>query len=138
MSNFETVSYAQHFISLKFCPLSSNGSGKLQKNNFYWNFNIKPFTFSKIYHISLKWNFNDVSPKVYILNQEVHEVAKKKTIPHLYCQKKIELCLYYPSSNGFSSEIPLCNTIISWTHLWISYYEDWLHSGEWKGGGIHP
>lgn len=130
--------YPQHFISLRLCPLSSTGRGQLKKDSFYWNFEIKPSSFSRVYKISLRWNFNDTSPKVYILNDEVHQVAKEKRIPHLYCQKKIELCLYYPSSNGFSTKDPLCRTIVSWTYLWILYYEEWLYSGEWKGGGIHP
>ena len=132
------VQYTQHFMSLKFCPLSSKGSGQFKKDNFYWDFEIKPSNFSRVYRISLRWNFNDASPKVYILNDEIHQIAKEKTIPHLYCQKKIELCLYYPSSNGFSTKDPLCKTIVSWTYLWILYYEEWLYSGEWKGGGIHP
>lgn len=34
--------------------------------------------------------------------------------------------------------MPLCNTIVSWTYLWLYFYEEWLYSNEWKGGGIHP
>ena len=31
----------------------------------------------------------------------------------------------------------LCETIVPWTYLWISYYEEWLYSNEWKGDGVH-
>ena len=29
-------------------------------------------------------------------------------------------------------------TIVPWTTLWLFYFEDWLSSDEWKGGGLHP
>jgi hypothetical protein len=29
-------------------------------------------------------------------------------------------------------------TIVPWCYLWLFYFEDWLATGEWKGGGIHP
>lgn len=137
MSKFNKPQYHQHFISLKKCPLSSNGSGKLEKNHFYWEFDIKPSDFSKVYRILFIWEFSKVSPRVYILNNEIHNVAKEKSIPHLYSQEQIRLCLYYPTYNEFSRSMSLCETIIPWTYWWLSYYEEWLFSGEWKGGGIH-
>ena len=29
-------------------------------------------------------------------------------------------------------------TIVPWTALWLFYFEEWLFSDEWKGGGEHP
>ena len=29
-------------------------------------------------------------------------------------------------------------TIVPWTILWLFYFEEWLDSNEWKGGGVHP
>ena len=29
-------------------------------------------------------------------------------------------------------------TVVPWTSLWLFYFEDWLASNEWKGGGEHP
>lgn len=29
-------------------------------------------------------------------------------------------------------------TVVPWTSLWLFYFEDWLDSGEWRGGGMHP
>ncbi|HIP11149.1 MAG TPA: hypothetical protein EYG73_00385 [Arcobacter sp.] len=138
MSKFNKPNYQQHFISLKYCPLSSNGSGKLKNNYFYWEFDIKPSDFSRIYKVLLIWDFTKTAPRVYILNDEIHNIAKEKNIPHLYSQEKIQLCLYYPSYNEFSRSMSLCETIVPWTFWWLSYYEEWLHSREWKGGGIHP
>jgi hypothetical protein len=30
------------------------------------------------------------------------------------------------------------NTIVPWAILWLFYFEEWLWSDEWKGGGEHP
>jgi hypothetical protein len=27
---------------------------------------------------------------------------------------------------------------VPWTALWLFYFEEWLTSDDWKGGGIHP
>jgi len=137
MSKYLHNNHAQHFESLKLCPLSSNSSGVIGKDSFYWEFDVKPFPFSKIYQVLLIWDFSQNNPKVYILNDEVHIVAKERIIPHLYSQDKLQLCLYKPSYNQFSMNMSLCKTIIPWTYLWISYYEEWVYSDKWKGGGIH-
>ena len=137
MSKYIHNNYAQHFENLKLCPLSANGNGRIEKDSFYWEFNVKPFSFSRLYRVLLIWDFSKNSPRVYILNDEVHKVAKERIIPHLYSYEKIQLCLYYPSSKEFSKLMSLCETIVPWIYLWVSYYEEWLYSDEWKGGGIH-
>ncbi len=32
----------------------------------------------------------------------------------------------------------LADTILPWASLWLFYYEVWLATGEWVGGGEHP
>lgn len=32
----------------------------------------------------------------------------------------------------------IANTILPWTSLWLYYYEIWLGTGKWEGGGDHP
>jgi hypothetical protein len=29
-------------------------------------------------------------------------------------------------------------TFVPWTALWLFYFEDWLTTNEWRGGGEHP
>lgn len=29
-------------------------------------------------------------------------------------------------------------TIVPWAVLWFFYFEEWLLSDDWKGGGMHP
>lgn len=133
------IRYRAGYTGLKHCPLSSNGNGEFTKDYFYWEFDAKPSTFSKTYRVLLIWDFNFAAPKVYILDSELHEVELTKRIPHLYCREKIQLCLFYPDYNEFDRSMSLCESIIPWTYLWLQYYEEWLYSGEWKGGDApHP
>lgn len=128
------IRYRAGYAGLKFCPLSLNGSGEYTNKYFYWEFDAKPSTFSKTYRVLLIWDYKLVAPSVYILNNELHEVELTKRIPHLYSRDKIQLCLYYPEYKEFNVFMSLCETIIPWTYLWLMYYEEWLYSGEWKGG----
>ena len=32
----------------------------------------------------------------------------------------------------------LDQTIVPWTALWLLYFEEWLFSDEWAGGGVYP
>jgi len=133
------IRYRAGYIGLKHCPLSSNGSGEFTKNYFYWEFDANPSTFSKIYRVLLVWDFKYVVPNVYILNNELCVVGLTHRIPHIYCKEKIKLCLYFPDYNEFDRTMSLCESVIPWTYLWLQYYEEWLYSGEWKGGDApHP
>jgi hypothetical protein len=32
----------------------------------------------------------------------------------------------------------LDQTIVPWAALWLFFFEEWLATDEWKGGGVHP
>ena len=59
-------------------------------------------------------------------------------IPHLCQQKPPRLCLYLPRTYEWQSWMRLDQTIAPWTALWLFYFEEWLASDDWKGGGMHP
>jgi hypothetical protein len=35
-------------------------------------------------------------------------------------------------------QLQLSDTILPWASLWLFYFEQWLFSGKWEGGGAHP
>ena len=65
-------------------------------------------------------------------------LAGGRRIPHLYQQKPPRLCLYLPRTYEWQSWMRLDQTIVPWTALWLFYFEEWLASDDWKGGGMHP
>jgi hypothetical protein len=48
------------------------------------------------------------------------------------------LCLYDPVEDAWRPSEPIVERIIPWTIKWLFFHEEWLLSGEWKGGGGHP
>lgn len=96
---------------------------------------LQPTSRSEQYHFILKYSLKN-SPKIKITSPELRKNNKNEDIPHLYPGKN--LCLYHPKYREFQKTDFLCETIIPWTSLWLYYYEIWLLTDEWLGGGEHP
>jgi len=128
------------FESVKKCILSQKGEGENEKNYFFWEYDVKPTPLGDTYRVLIIYHVQKNKPYVYILSNNIHHLPRdrRRSIPHLYDSEKIKLCLHHPSYDEWSPEMDFCETIISWTYLWLYYYEAWLYSGEWKGGGEHP
>ena len=62
--------------------------------------------------------------------------------PHIYYNKADpdhpRLCLYDPKERSWSPDEYIAETIIPWTSDWLFFFEGWLATGEWEGGGRHP
>ena len=52
--------------------------------------------------------------------------------------EELRLCLYLPDAHEYSPRYRLIETIIAWAIKWTEFYELWLLTGEWFGGGMHP
>ncbi|MDY0402431.1 hypothetical protein [Sulfurovum sp.] len=138
VSKYQALSLLQQYTSLQYCPLSKYGKGEFKGKYFYWEFEVQPTVLSSTYRVLIVFHSDNYSPDIYILDKDVWGISQQKIIPHLYDQKKVKLCLYYPTYKEWTNKIPLCGTIVQWIYLWLYYYEEWLYSEEWKGGGIHP
>jgi len=69
-------------------------------------------------------------PKIFVTNMNFDGNRPE----HLY--EDNSLCLYLPSSNEYRPEDLVFPKLIDWTALWLYYYEIWLITDEWYGGGI--
>lgn len=62
--------------------------------------------------------------------------------PHIYFNKADplypRLCLYDPQERLWTPEEYIADTIIPWTIDWLFFFEGWLDTGTWEGGGRHP
>lgn len=96
---------------------------------------LQPTSRSSQYSFVLKYSLNS-SPKIKITSPKLQKNNKGEDIPHLYTGEN--LCLYRPKYYEFQKTDFLCDTIIPWASLWLYYYEIWLLTNEWFGGGEHP
>lgn len=67
-----------------------------------------------------------------------YELADGRHLPHVYSTKPVRLCLFDPQTAEWSPGAAIADTIVPWTYEWLFYFEEWLVSDEWKGGGRHP
>ncbi len=45
---------------------------------------------------------------------------------------------WMPKKREWRPQMQLSDTYIAWTAEWLWYFEDWLATGIWAGGGEHP
>ena len=61
--------------------------------------------------------------------------------PHIYRDAEgggFSLCLYDWREDEWRPELPISDTIIPWAAEWLFWFEAWLLTGVWSGGGTHP
>jgi hypothetical protein len=122
----------QRYLIIKKCP---NWDCKVSRSNLICIGNIKPSELSRIYKVKLSYALGK-SPDLIVVDPPLQLNEKGEHSPHLY--KDNLLCLYYPVKNEWNSSRVIAETIIPWVSLWLYYYEVWLLTGIWKGGGEHP
>ena len=77
-------------------------------------------------------------PETYVDAPDLQALAGERAIPHLYGHNPPKLCLYLPKTYEWQPQMRLDLTVVPWSVLWLFYFEEWLLSDDWKGGGMHP
>ncbi|BAU38750.1 transposase [Acetobacter pasteurianus NBRC 101655] len=130
-----SLTLAQQFFGLK-NEIICAGKGKLCKSGLTWQYSVTPTPLSRQYKIRIDYSQN-ASPKVYVEDPDLVFLADGREIPHIYSKKPLRLCLYLPDSGEWKRSFFIHRTIVPWTTLWLFYFEEWLISDDWKGGGKH-
>lgn len=129
------LTLAQQLVNLRASPITQ-GEGGIAGNVLTWRFQASPSPISRLYDLRLVYPRNGV-PAVFVDQPDLTLLANGARIPHVYSEQPVRLCLYLPRAYEWQSSILLNRTIIPWAILWLWYYEDWLATGEWRGGGVH-
>ena len=103
-----------------------------------WKGNLRPSAISNTYPVALEYSIG-WKPKVFVSGDGVKKIDDPD-FPHVFHRdiekNEIQLCLCY--GDDFTSEMLIAETYIPWAIEWLYYYEIWLVTGEWCGGGLHP
>ena len=125
----------QQVTSLKSQYNFDNSIWHLRPHGFTWRFNVTPTALSDTYTLQLVYN-EPFLPKVYVISPKPLTLADgAEKLPHTYDTKKQHLCLFRPYSGEWNSTMLIANTIIHWAIEWLFYYENWVYTGKWLGGG---
>jgi hypothetical protein len=68
------------------------------------------------------------------MNKDRYRTSIKANSTLLY----LTLCLFSPSLGEWDVNDLLAETTIFWANEWLYFYEGWLITKKWRGGGRHP
>lgn len=129
---------AQQYLALGRCQ-ACTGSGHLKKGKIRWDYTARPTPLSREYSLRLAFHQGrSPVPRIWVRGPDLLELSGGVRLPHVYEQKPPRLCLYLPRTGEWSPSLLIADTIIPWSVLWLFYFEYWLFTGEWAGGGVHP
>ena len=131
-----SLTAAQQYFTLRINP-ACQGQGRLRGNTLTWRFPVTPMPLSRQYDARIEYR-QAKSPEVYIEAPNLVVLANGRKLPHVYDQSPTRLCLYLPGTGEWGAWMRLDQTAVPWTALWLLYFEGWLLTGEWLGGGLHP
>ncbi len=103
-----------------------------------WTGELKP-QFSA-YRIEVRYAVGG-SPEVRVISPELIWLPEniEGPLPHVYGPlTDPTLCLFDPATGEWDGSMLLSRTTIPWTIDWLTFYEFWVMTGKWSGGGRHP
>ncbi|MCJ2130987.1 hypothetical protein [Methylobacterium sp. E-045] len=127
---------AQHHLNLKANPICK-GRGASGPGGLSWQFTTSPDPLGRLYDLRIV-QAPRRSPQVFVDAPDLRAIAGGRKLPHVYSQSPVSLCLYLPGTGEWEPWMLLDRTVVPWSILWLRYYEEWLFSDDWKGGGMHP
>lgn len=138
------IGIREQYLALKqFCP----GTVVISDNDktVQWEGMLQPLPFSREYRVVIRYTLSH-PPVCVVIDPDLSTLAQGRKIPHIYRNQTgirgTQLCLYLPvvkPKNKVSEWQPtmfLAKTILPWASMWLVYFEFWLSSGEWDGGGV--
>jgi hypothetical protein len=127
---------AQQYLNLRNNSICA-GNGEIRAGRFTWRYETSPSPLSRHYDVRIEFRQGD-RPKVFVDRPDLKSLAGDRLIPHVYEQSPPRLCLYLPRAYEWQPWMRIDQTLAPWATLWLFYFEEWLASNEWKGGGEHP
>lgn len=105
-----------------------------------FRFQISPGRFGRVYQCLLRVRPDAREPDLFVMSPDLIQLSGAENPPHIYRHTGAgtKLCLWWPKQREWLPQMNLADTFIPWTQQWLWYFEDWLTTRDWAGGGEHP
>jgi hypothetical protein len=103
----------------------------LSRGALIWVGKVRPTGWSATYELLIDHR-PPHHPLVYVVRPRLEARAGER-LPHVYSLNT--LCLYL--GEEWDGAHPLTD-LVGWASEWCFFYEVWLATGKWQGGGLHP
>ncbi len=94
---------------------------------------LQPSVTSNTYTISLEYVVPE-RPRVRVVRPDLTLASGREKLPHVF--RGNDLCLHVRGE--WRPDLKISEHIIPWISFWLEFYETWLVTGEWLGGGHEP
>ena len=123
------------YLQLSALKSMYGGVGSVNHEQMIWQSQITPTAISDTYCVQVKYKIG-FRPHVYIKSPNPLPLAQgAKRLPHIWDEKKQEICLFRPEYQEWTGTMLMAKTLMHWAIQWLVYYESWLYTGVWQGGG---
>lgn len=131
---------AERLLDLRILGLPNTSHEFNKGKELVFRVGLSPSEMSRVYACELHVPPGKDHPSMIVAAPDLKKLADGRTIPHIYPYEGagVRLCLWTPKLKEWNWHMKLSETYIPWTLLWLWYFEDWLHSDDWAGGGTHP
>lgn len=126
---------AQQYTFLRANPICA-GTGRVRATGLVWEYRDRPTPLSREYAMCITFKRGG-TPDVFVRSPDLLELAAGRPLPHVY-HDPLRLCLTLPGTREWTGTMRIDQTFVPWATTWLYYFEEWLVSDEWKGGGEHP
>ena len=113
-----------------------NWTSKLGRGFLVAQGEVRPSPLSRVYTIDIRYALK--SPlKVRVRAPALDEIdGGEQQRPHTFPDGS--LCLYRAKRGDWSYSDSIARYVIPWISEWLLFYEIWVATGSWEGGGEHP
>lgn len=132
-------SLAQRHAELKALLWPESRLVLLQGRELRFEFKVSPTPIARVYRCLLKV-YPSKFPELLVMDPDLKTVAEGRVLPHVYPHvgRGTKLCLWLPRTQEWSAQMRLSDTYLPWAAEWLDYFEEWLVTDVWAGGGVHP
>jgi hypothetical protein len=123
----KTPTLAEQAFQLGRLPLAHTSSVKAGR--LHWEGELRPTERSERYLVAIDYAPPGI-PDISVLWPRL-ERPGGGVLPHTY--EGDRLCLFYPGE--WRRTMRIDTTIVPWISEWLLFYELWLFTGDWLGGG---
>ena len=130
------LSLSVQLLHLK--KLFPEGEGRISRSRLSWIQTIRPDSLACTYTCQVEHTLGGY-PEVHCLEPKLSALADGRQIPHVYrSTEPVSLCLFFRDRTAWHDGLILARMVVPLAYSWLAFFEDWLFSGEWRGGGTHP
>lgn len=111
---------------------------KILRGTLTWEGAVRPTALSRTYQLTVTYKVG-YRPQVRVSGDDLPGL-ECPDFPHKFAidrkNNTVKICLHL--RHEFNESMLIADCIIPWAVEWLYFYEIWLATGEWCGGGKHP